>query len=173
MHFLAIGLGILGFAAIRRAHRRCVASGHGPHGCGGDHHGHGWHGGWRHAHHHGRSARRRFMLRMAFERLDATPAQERAIVAELDKLEERVRATRERLPAARTELATALRGPTLDDVTLGAALGHVDGATGEVRAAGLDALKAIHALLDAKQREALADLLDRRGGWWRGGGPYR
>jgi Spy/CpxP family protein refolding chaperone len=164
---LAIGLGLLGFAALRRAHRRC--GGYGYHS-----HAHGWHGGWHghHGHHHGHG-RRRWMLHAGLARLDATPAQERAIVAELDRLEQRVRATREMLPGARGDLAVAMRGPLLDDVTLGAVLGRVDAATGEMRAAGLDALKAIHALLDDKQRATLADLLDQRGSWWRGGGPYR
>jgi hypothetical protein len=38
----------------------------------------------------------------------------------------------------------------------------------------VDAVRNIHAVLDDKQRERLADLLDQ--GWWRGrggGSPYR
>ena len=48
----------------------------------------------------------------------------------------------------------------LDDAALGAVLGRVDAATGEARAAMLDALRDIHAVLDDKQRAQLADLLD-------------
>ncbi|MGE0547664.1 MAG: Spy/CpxP family protein refolding chaperone [Kofleriaceae bacterium] len=156
---LAIGLGALGFFALRRA-RYCH---HG--------HGHGWRGGW-YGHHHGRHTRRRWMLRGLFMRLDATPAQERAIVAELDKLEDRVRAARVGVVDARGDLSAALRGSELDDAALGAVLGRFDGSIAEARGAAIDALRAIHAVLDDKQRAMLADMLDRRGGWWRNG-PYR
>jgi Spy/CpxP family protein refolding chaperone len=161
---LAIGLGVLGFVAMRRAHRRC--------------HGHGWGGPWRHGyyHHydHHRGHGRRWMLNAALERIDATPAQERAIVAEIHKLEERVHAAKAGLRDARGDFAAALRGPVLDDAAIGAVLGRVDTTTAEVRAAGLDAVRAIHAVLDDRQREQLASFVD--GGWWRGrggGGPYR
>ena len=185
---LAIGLGLLGLFALRRAHRRCHGHGYaygygcghggpggpGCHGPGCDEGGGGW-GGWR-----GRWAppwirhgRRNWMLHAALARLDATPAQERAIVAELDKLAERVHAAKAGLGDARGDLAAALRGAALDDAALGGALGRVDGTTAEIRRAGIDALRAIHAILDEKQRAQLADLVDRSGGgWWRRG-PYR
>jgi uncharacterized membrane protein len=113
------------------------------------------------------------MLHAVLARLDATPAQERFIVAELDKLSDRVHGAKSNLRETRGDLAAALRGPTLDDAALGAVLGRVDGATGEARAAAIDALRAIHGVLDEKQRAQLADLLDKGGGgWWRTG-PYR
>ncbi len=160
---LAIGLGVLGFAAMRRA-RHCRGYGH-----------HGWHG-WHHGHHgwHGRHhGMRRYMLHALLARLDASPAQERAIISELEKLEERVHAARRNLKDARGDLSAAIRNPELDDAALGAVLGRVDATTGEVRTAAIEALRNIHALLDDKQRTQLADLLDRSGGgFWRGG-PYR
>jgi hypothetical protein len=159
---LALGLGILGFCAMRRAHRRCYG-----------HHGYGWHGPWGSYghHHHGRA--NRWMLHALFRRIDASPAQERAIVGEIDKLQERVWAAKHGLADARGDLAAALRGPVLDDAALGAVLGRADATTGEVRAAIIDALRNIHGLLDDKQRQTVADLLDRGGGgWWRSG-PYR
>jgi len=164
---LAIGLGILGFVAMRRA-RRCHAYGYygGPwhHGYYG--YGHG-RGPWGH-----RSRGRRFMLHAIFERIDASPAQERAIIAELEKLEDRVHGAKGNLRDARGDLAAALRGPVLDDAALGAVLGRVDGTTAEVRGAVLDAIRNIHGLLDDRQREQVASLLDN--GWWRrGGGAYR
>ena len=167
---IALGLGVLGFIAARKA-RRCGRGG----GYGGwgwhHHHHHGWHG------HHGGGpgmwGRRRAGLHMALAHIDATPAQERALVAEVDKLHERLHGARSTLKDGRADLAAAIRGPALDDASLGAVLGRVDGATGEVRGAVLDALRNIHAVLDDKQRELLAELLDR--GWWRrgGGSPYR
>lgn len=162
---LAIGLGVLGFAAMRRA-RRCRSA------CGGP--GYGWRG-W---HHHHRGHRRRWMVHAALGHLDASPAQERAIIGELETLEERVHGARRNLKDARGDLAAAVRGPILDDAALGAVVGRVDAASGEVRAAMLDALRNIHGLLDDGQRTRLAEMIDRTGGGgWHGGGwrtgPYR
>lgn len=172
---LALGFGALGFWAARRA-RRCGYYGHGG---GWHHHHHGWsHGGWNHGGWHG--GHRRRGLHMALAHIDATPAQERAIVAEVDKLTERVYAAKSTFREGRADLGAAVRGPVLDDAALGAVLGRVDGATAEVRSATLDALRNIHAVLDDNQRNQLADILDH-GNWWRGGrrggpsggGPYR
>ena len=154
---LAMVLGILGFMAMRRARRyhHCYAGGHGGWG------GHGWHNRW-----HGGYQRRG--LYMALSHLDASPAQERAIINEVDKLRERLWSTKSTLKDARTDFAAAVRGPSLDDAALGAVLGRFDTATGEARTAMLD----IHGVLDDKQRQQLADILDR-GMWRRGGSPYR
>ena len=160
---LAIGLGVLGFVAMRRA-RRCHGYGH---------HGHGhWRHGW--GHHHGRhGGRGRWMLHAALARIDASPAQERAIIGEIEKLQERMYGARSSLRDAKPDLAAAVRGPVLDDAALGAVLGRVDASTGEARAAVLDALRNIHAVLDDRQRQTVGDLIDRNGGgFWRRG-PYR
>ena len=164
---LVIALGVISIIAMRRAHRRC--HGYYGHGCYGPF-GHGWYGhhGW-HGHRGGRARR---VLHALFMRIDASPAQERAIIAEVEKLADRVRGAKAGLHDARGDLAAALRGPVLDDAALGAVLGRVDAATGEARAAVLDALRGIHGVLDDRQRAQVADLLDR-GGWWRGFGPYR
>jgi uncharacterized membrane protein len=114
------------------------------------------------------------MMHALLSRIDASPAQERAIIGEVEKLQDRVRGARGGMHEARGDLAAALRGPVLDDAALGAVLGRVDAATGEARSAVLDALRGIHGLLDDKQRAQVADLLDRSGGgWWGGSGPYR
>jgi uncharacterized membrane protein len=223
---LAVGLGVLGIFALRRARRRCYAGGYGwygpwadygaaygsyhgdddgdgddEHGANGEHdhgerphddHGHGghrWHGGppWMHGRrggpwgrHGGRGRggrggrggwggrRGRWMLHAALSRIDATPAQERVIVGEIERLQERMRDARTGMRDMRGDLAAALRGPVLDDAALGAVLGRVDGATGEARAAALDALRNIHAVLDEKQRAMVADMIERRGGRDRG-----
>jgi uncharacterized membrane protein len=115
---------------------------------------------------------------MALSRLDASPAQERAIIAEVDKLREKLWSTKRAVKDSRGDLAAAIRSSELDDAALGAVLGRVDGATAEARSAILDALRNIHAVLDDKQRAQLADILE--GGFWRrgpggphGGHPYR
>ena len=160
---LALGLGVLGFCAMRKA-RRCHAYG----GCGGHH---GWHGGG-HWGHHGH--RRNWMLHGLLARLDASPAQERVIIGEVDKVRERLWTAKSSLRDGRADLGAAIRGPVLDDAALGAVLGRVDAATGEARTAVIEALRNIHAVLDDKQRAILGDMLDRSGSPWRGGGsPYR
>lgn len=166
MTCLAVAIGILGIAAMRRAHRRCHGYGHG---CGGPF-GYGFRG------HHGfggRGTRGRWMVHALLSRIDASPAQERAIINEVEKLQDRVRGAKGGVREARGDLAAALRGPALDDAALGAVLGRVDAATGEARSAVVDALRGIHGLLDDRQRGQVADLLDRGGGWWGGSGPYR
>ncbi len=165
---LAVAIGILGLAAMRRAHHRCYG-----------YHGYGWYGPYDDGHHfegrgfHGRRRHKRMMLHALLARIDASPAQERAIIGEVEKLQDRVRAAKAGLQDARGDLAAALRGPVLDDAALGAVLGRVDVATGEARSAVVDALRGIHGVLDDKQRAQVADLVDRGGGWWRGSGPYR
>jgi hypothetical protein len=169
MTALAIVIFVLGIMALRRAHRW-------HHG----YYGYGWHGPFGHGCHsrrwggwHGRHVRERMMLHWLFSRIDASPAQERAIIAELEKLQDRMHAVKAGVHEARGDLAAALRGPMLDDAALGAVLGRVDTATGAARSAVIDALRGVHGVLDDRQRGQLADLLDRSGGWWRGFGPYR
>ena len=155
----------------RRYHHHAYAYGGG--GCGG----HGGHDGppWT-RHWHGGPGRRG--LYMALSHLDASPAQERTIINEVDKLKERLRNTKASMKDARGDLAAAVRGPVLDDAALGAVLGRFDTAPGEARSATLEAVRNIHAVLDDKQRETVAELIDH-GGWWSrhgrgpGGGPYR
>ncbi|HEY3803380.1 MAG TPA: periplasmic heavy metal sensor [Kofleriaceae bacterium] len=156
---LALGLGILGFAAMRHARRCRYSYGHEP---------------WHHHHwnHYGSPGRRG--LYMLFSRLDASPAQERAIIHEVDALKSRLRDIRHGVKDARGDLAAALRGPALDDAALGAVLGRVDSATSEARNAIVDALRNVHGVLDNNQREQLADLVDRGPwAWRRSGSPYR
>lgn len=163
---LAVALGFLGFAAMRRA-RGC----HGPFG-------YGWHGPYGygfHHHHRGHGRHGTWVTHALLSRIDASPAQERAIIAELEKLEDRVHGAKAGLRDARGDFAAAMRGPALDDAALGGALGRVDAAGSEVRTALIDAVRAIHGLLDNSQRAKVADMIDHGGGggWWRGAGPYR
>ncbi len=112
-------------------------------------------------------------MHAALDRIDASPAQERAIISEVEKLQERVHGAKRNLKDARGDLSAAVRGAVLDDAALGAVLGRVDATTVEARAAMIDALRNIHAVLDDRQRAQVADLLDSNGGgWWRRG-PYR
>jgi hypothetical protein len=113
------------------------------------------------------------MLHHMLSRIDASPAQERAIIDELEKLEERAWTARRGLKDTRDDLAAAIRGPVLDDAALGAVLGRIDTTTQEVRDAGIEALRNIHAVLDDGQRAQVADLLTRSGGPWSSRGSWR
>ena len=148
------------------------------------HHGYGWYGPYGDGHDDdGRRGRhrggQRMMLRALFHRLDATPAQERAIIAEIDKAQDRVLGAKIGVHEARGDLAAALRGAVLDDAALGAELGRADTAVSEARAALIDALRGVHAVLDDRQRAELADRVEHRARWWRrsggrsGGDPVR
>lgn len=159
---LAIGLGALGFIAMRRA-RYCHRYGYG---------GYGFRPWYHHHWHRHRWERQRWMMHAALSHIDASPAQERAIIAEAEKLHERVHAAKRDLRDGRGDLGAAIRGAELDEAALGAALGRVDGAMGEVRAAAIEALRGIHAVLDDGQRARLADMLDH-GARTRRRGPYR
>ena len=155
---LALGIGVFAAIAFAKARRH--------------RHGHGCHHGGGHGPHHGRWHRRgrRWFVHRTLARLDATPAQERALVAELDALEQRLRAARGGLTALRPALADALRGRELDGAALAGLEAGVDAAIADARAALVDGLRGIHALLDDKQRATLAELL---GGGRGGAGPYR
>lgn len=115
----------------------------------------------------GRRSRGKRFLYAILSRIEASPAQERAIIAEIEKLQDRMQGARSKMHDARGDLSAAVRGPALDDAALGAVMGRVDDASGEMRAAAIDALRNIHAVLDDRQRGYLADILENGGGWWR------
>ena len=141
---LAIGLSLLGVVAMGRAHRRCrgvTARWRGPW-----EYGYGGIGG-------------SWTMHAALARLDVTPAQQRQIYSELERLRGRVREARAGLSDARGDLAAAVRGPRVDDAALGAALGRFDAAVLAGRTAALDALRSIHGVLDDTQRERLGHIV--------------
>jgi hypothetical protein len=126
------------------------------------HHGRrgGW-GGWR---------GQNFMLRSLFERLDTTPGQEKVIASALEDLRNVGRGVKDDLGGARSELATAMRGESFDEVALGGATARMETAVDTVRKAGIDAFAKVHSALDERQRQILADLLERGP---RGFSPFR
>jgi hypothetical protein len=123
---------------------------------------------------------RSFWLRALFVRLDTTPGQEREIRAALEEMQDRARSAKSDLPEARTNIAKAVGGETFDVAAFEAVSARVDATTEKMKDAFASALKRIHGVLDAKQRERLADLVgDGFPRWGRGGpssgegGPYR
>ena len=159
----------------------------GPHGgCGGSRRGfgrrHGHHGSWHHDiwgddsppwrgevddRREGPWGRGRSVVYSLLGRLEATPAQEKAILAALDELQHIARDLRGIGRDVRSDVARAIRGPLLDDVALEGATARIDDATLKLRAAARAAVAKIHETLDDRQRKMLGDIIDSnwQSGW--------
>ena len=119
-----------------------------------------------------------FWLRMLYSRLDTTPGQEREIRAAIEDLRDRAKDAKSGMFETRENLGKSIAGETFDDAAFEAVSARVDATSEKMKDALSAALKRIHAVLDPKQRERLADLVTRGafGRWGRGGGgggPYR
>jgi Spy/CpxP family protein refolding chaperone len=121
-----------------------------------------------------------FWLRMLFARLDTTPGQEREIRAAIEDLRDRAKDARSGMLETRESLGKSIAGEAFDDVAFEAVNARADATAEKMKDAFSSALKRIHAVLDPKQRERLADLVSKggfgrwgRGGGQAGGGPYR
>jgi len=161
---LVIGAAALGFIAFRRRHRwhrHAFAHGFGRGGGCHDHHGHQGHHGWR-----GRGGPYYVMAT-----LDTSPAQEKVIREEFARLRERGRVARDEAFAARGDLAEVLRGETFDRARFDAAASRIDGIYAGLKGSFAESLARVHETLDARQREALAELLASKRG--PGFGPFR
>lgn len=134
------------------------------------------HGHHDHDHDHGRRGRGgwgfrgfrgfgpRAVIDHVLARLDATPAQERAIYAAIDEFRQTAKAQRGELEESRKDVAKALRADSFDAVLLGDTFGRQDTKIEEVRKAFVGALSKIHDALDDRQRRILAELVE--GGIW-------
>jgi hypothetical protein len=110
--------------------------------------GHGWGGG------------PEWFLRAVFDRLDATPAQEKVIKSAVEEVREAGRAAKDEFKKSRSEVAKAVRGPAIDEVFFGELFSRHDSAIESVRKAAVGAIAKVHDALDEKQRERLADLIE-------------
>lgn len=164
---IGIAAGIIGLVVlVKRAffHRRF---GYGGGGCG--HRGHYGHG-------RGHGPGRSFWLRALFSRLDTTPGQEREIRSAVEEVQRVAREAKQGVFGSREKLAKAVAGEVFDPSALDDASAQVDAATTRVKEAFRAALERVHGVLDAKQRERLAELLEKgagRGSFYGWGGPYR
>lgn len=162
-------LGLAAFKLIR--HRHGCAAGYGS-----------WDGGppWshhhRHHHHHrggwrGRGGRHTFLWH-ALARLDLTPAQEKVVKTEIDQLKEKARSLKDEGKSARDDMARSIRGESFEEEALAAMFIRHDDLLHGLRGDLAGALGRIHAVLDAAQRERLAEMIASGPGrpW---GGPYR
>jgi hypothetical protein len=118
-----------------------------------------WPGSGAHRRGHGPRAALRRILR----RIDATPAQEKVFRDEAATLWETARGLRGGLEASGRDLAIALREETLDRQKLESVYRKQDEILAALRARVSDSLGRVHSTLDERQRNDLADLLERRG----------
>ena len=173
---IAIAAGILGVVAVvkrlvfrRHFGRHGFAGGGGP--CGG----HGGGGSWGRR---GGGIGRSFWLRALYARLDTTPGQEREIRAAIEDLRDRAKDAKSGMLETRESLGKSVAGESFDDGAFEAVSARVDATSEKMKDALSSALKRVHAVLDPKQRERLAELVSKGafGRWGRGGGeggPYR
>ncbi|MGD0525008.1 MAG: hypothetical protein ABSE49_07685 [Polyangiaceae bacterium] len=128
--------------------------------------GRGWHGRWGH-HGYGRygsmggGGPRRWFLRSAFERLETTPGQEKAIVAAIDELRDNRDLVREEASQTRADLARVIAGGLVDDAALEETFARHDRLLAQLRVAFVESLKKVSEALDERQRKQVADLLAR------------
>ena len=119
-----------------------------------------------------------FFLRGLYEQLDATPGQEKVIREAAEELRDNARKLKDELRGSRTDVAHAVRSPSFDETRIGEVFAKHDTAIESMRKAAVGAVAKVHAVLDDKQRERLAELIEsgpfRGGRRGRGdGGPYR
>jgi len=117
-----------------------------------------------------------FWLRGLFSRLDTTPGQEREIRAAIEELQHTAVDLKSGLRGSRDDVARAVGGEVFDDAAFAEASTRADVTAGQLKDAFANALRKIHAVLDPKQRERLAELVAKgpfggRHGRW--GSPYR
>ena len=105
---------------------------------------------------------RAFLWRL-LRRIDATPAQEKVFRDEAAGLREAVHGLRGELKASGRDLAVALRDETLDRQKLESVYRKQDELLASLRQRLSDSLGRVHSTLDARQRNEIADLLERGG----------
>ena len=121
----------------------------------------GWGGGW--------GGGPGFILRAIVEQLDATPEQEKVIVAAFREVRDEAAKNREEVRKSREDLAKAMRSPGFDEVLLGELFARHDTAIEAMRRAVTGALAKVHVVLDEKQRDTLASLIENGPGFFRRG----
>lgn len=164
---LSAFLAVMAFKVLRHHRRGMCAAGGPPWAAdGGHHHHHGHHrrGPWR--------GGGRGMMWALLARLDLSPAQDKVVRAELEKLKDRARSVKEEAQASRGDMARSIRGESFEEGALAEMFVRHDDRMHDLRGEVAGALGRIHAVLDPEQRERLAEILEKgpRGMW---GGPGR
>lgn len=110
-----------------------------------------------------------FFLRAILEQLDATPEQEKVIAAAFREVRDEATKNREEVRKSREDIAKAMRSPGFDEVLLGELFARHDTVIEGMRRAVMGALARVHVVLDEKQRDTLASLIEHGPGFFRRG----
>jgi Spy/CpxP family protein refolding chaperone len=115
-----------------------------------------------------------FWLRGLFERLRTSPAQEKVIREAIDEARRSAAELRDEGRHTRDDVARAVRSPSFDETVLGELFARHDTHLERVRKDMVGVLAKVHAVLDDRQREVFAQLIERGpfAGGFRGG-PFR
>jgi len=108
----------------------------------------------------------RYGINMAFEKLDTTPGQEKAILAALDELRESARAVRSRVTSSRGDVAEALRAEHFDTDKVHTVVARHAEDFATLGNGFTATLAKIHEALDPEQRKRLARWLDSGPGFF-------
>ncbi|HWA73692.1 MAG TPA: periplasmic heavy metal sensor [Polyangiaceae bacterium] len=127
---------------------------------------HHHHYGCGHGHGHGRFHRGRHFMNAAFERLDTTPGQEKAVVAAIDEFRDSARAVRQKVMASRGDVAAALREERFEPERVRAVLSRNAEEVATLGDAGAQALAKVHEALDPEQRKRLARWIESGPGFF-------
>jgi len=120
-----------------------------------------------------RRAHRRMTYRL-FKKLDTSPGQERVIRNVRDTFFSQVSDLKKELHASRGDVARAVRGESFDESAISDAYARQDEGIMKLRKAASEALAKVHEVLDDRQRQRLAELMESgRSFAGMGGGPYR
>jgi hypothetical protein len=103
----------------------------------------------------------RFMLRRLFEHLDTTPGQEKVISEAFDSVASVLRESKGNVSKTRHDLADAIRQEQLDMDKVRELLSEQQGRISQVGTSISDSVAKIHAVLDVKQRERLAEMIEQ------------
>lgn len=118
-----------------------------------------------------------FWLRALFQRLDTTPGQEKVIREAIDEVRRNAAQLRDEGRATRSDVAKAVKSPSFDETVMGELFARHDTHLEKMRKDVVGAIAKVHAVLDDRQRDALAELIERGpfAGGFRGGfgGPFR
>lgn len=148
----------------------CGGGGWGYRGHGGRDEG-GW-GGWRQGADWDRGGP--FWLRGLFQRLGTSPAQEKVIRDAIDEMRRSASDMRDEARHTRGDVAKAVRSPSFDETVMGELFARHDTHLEKMRKDVVGVIGKVHAVLDDRQRELLAEIIER--GPFAGGhrgGPFR
>jgi hypothetical protein len=120
-----------------------------------------WTGGPEGGHHRGGRHQMPFVASFLSERLEATPAQERAIRNAVEEFRAELGALRGELPRTRADLAAAMRKPAFDEVLLGELFARHGTELEKGQKALVGLVARLHDALDERQRDRLASMVER------------